>query len=49
MNKNKKKLGYTQYENLLAEAHQKIEILAELQKDEQTNEQNMEPSTADEG
>ena len=85
MSKNKKKLGYTQYENLLAEAHQKIEILAEkihelrtyfigfveftgknvefhgwmnkrleeiqneLQKDEQTNEQNMEPSTADEG
>ena len=84
MSKNKKKLGYTQYENLLAEAHQKIEILAEkihelrtyfigfveftgknvefhgwmnkrleeiqneLQKDEQTNEQNMEPSTADE-
>ena len=85
MSKNKKKLGYSQYENLLAEAHQKIEILAEkihelrtyfigfveftgknvefhgwmnkrleeiqneLQKDEQTNEQNMEPSTADEG
>ena len=29
MSKNKKKLGYTQYEKLLAEAHQKIEILAE--------------------
>ena len=85
MSKNKKKLGYTQYENLLAEAHQKIEILAEkmhelrtyfvgyieftgkniefhgwmnkrleeiqneLQKDEQPNERDMEPSTADEG
>ena len=85
MSKNKKKLGYSQYENLLAEAHQKIEILAEkihelrtyfigfveftgknvefhgwmnkrleeiqneLQKDEQPNERNMEPSTADEG
>ena len=85
MSTNKKKLGYKQYENLLAEAHQKIEILAEkihelrtyfigfveftgknvefhgwmnkrleeiqneLQKDEQPNERDMEPSTADEG
>jgi len=30
MNKqNKKKLGYKQYESLLAQAHQKLEILAE--------------------
>ena len=85
---NKKKMGYKQYEKLLALAHQKSEILAqrvqtlqsylvtyieyrgdnigfndfinkrvikeeesqnELQKDEQPNERDMEPSTADEG
>ena len=28
MSKNKKKLGYTQYEDLLAQAHQRIEFLA---------------------
>ena len=28
MSKNKKKLGYNQYEKLLAEAHQKLEMLA---------------------
>ena len=28
MSKNKKKLGYTQYEELLAQAHQRIEFLA---------------------
>ena len=28
MSKNKKKLGYNQYEELLARAHQKIEFLA---------------------
>ena len=29
MSKNKKKLGYSQYENLLANAHQKLDFLAE--------------------
>ena len=28
MSKNKKKLGYNQYEKLLSEAHQKLEMLA---------------------
>ena len=28
MSKNKKKLGYSQYENLLANAHQKLDFLA---------------------
>ena len=28
MSKNKKKLGYSQYENLLAEAYQKLDLLA---------------------
>ena len=29
MSKNKKKLGYSQYEDLLLKAHQKIELLAQ--------------------
>ena len=33
---NKKKLGYSQYEKLLAEAHQKIEMLAEKTHELQT-------------
>ena len=36
MRKNKKKLGYSQYERLLAEAHQKLEILAQKTHELQT-------------
>ena len=36
MSKNKKKLGYSQYEELLAQAHQKLEILAEKFQELQT-------------
>ena len=36
MSKNKKKLGYSQYERLLAEAHQKLEILAQKTHELQT-------------
>ena len=36
MSKNKKKLGYSQYEELLAQAHQKLEILAEKYSELQT-------------
>ena len=85
MSKNKKKLGYKQYEEVLSDHNYKLEILAQryselqtyflgfleftgkniefhdwmnkrleeiqnaLQKDEQPNERDMEPSTADEG
>ena len=36
MSKNKKKLGYSQYENLLANAHQKLDFLAEKFQELQT-------------
>ena len=36
MRKNKKKLGYSQYENLLANAHQKLDFLAEKFQELQT-------------
>ena len=36
MSKNKKKLGYSQYEDLLANAHQKLDFLAEKFQELQT-------------
>ena len=36
MSKNKKKLGYSQYEELLSQAHQKLEILARKYQELQT-------------
>ena len=36
MSKNKKKLGYSQYEQLLSEAHQKLEMLAQKTHELQT-------------
>ena len=36
MSKTKKKLGYSQYENLLANAHQKLDFLAEKFQELQT-------------
>ena len=36
MSKNKKKLGYSQYEDLLANAHQKIDFLADKFQELQT-------------
>tara|TARA_Y100000310_G_scaffold246663_1_gene252051 strand:+ start:213 stop:473 length:261 start_codon:yes stop_codon:yes gene_type:complete len=36
MSKNKKKLGYSQYENLLANAHQKLDFLADRFQELQT-------------
>tara|TARA_Y100000310_G_C20226688_1_gene598289 strand:+ start:175 stop:435 length:261 start_codon:yes stop_codon:yes gene_type:complete len=36
MSKNKKKLGYSQYENLLANAHQKLDFLADKYQELQT-------------
>ena len=36
MSKNKKKLGYSQYEDLLADAHRKLDFLAERFQELQT-------------
>tara|TARA_Y100000310_G_scaffold1018_1_gene1398 strand:+ start:231 stop:491 length:261 start_codon:yes stop_codon:yes gene_type:complete len=36
MSKNKKKLGYSQYEDLLADAHRKLDFLAERYQELQT-------------
>jgi len=36
MSKNKKKLGYSQYEDLLADAHRKIDFLADKYQELQT-------------